>query len=365
MTDPRIESAEVVLPCDALDDTVAFFRDELGFRLDAITPADRPRAVVLSGYGLRVRLQRGAAGPAGVLRLLTSGGDGVARELMAPNGTRIELVPADGPVDLPSGRSSFVLTKAGTGASWVVGRAGMQYRDLVPDRCGGRFIASHIRVPEGGPVADYVHYHRIRFQVIYCHRGWGRLVYEDQGAPFVMREGDAVLQPPEIRHRVLECSPGFEVVEVTSPAEHETHVDHHMELPNSEARPERATGGQRFAHHRAADAVWRPWRLPGFEARDTGIGAATGGVAGVRIARFAGGDAPASRVDAEFLLLFVLRGGAELDAEGQPSATVGEGDCLVLPAGMLHRFRRCSGDLELLEVSLPADFMTTTTEEEP
>jgi hypothetical protein len=47
----------------------------------------------------------------------------------------------------------------------------MLYRDLVPSRLGGRYIASHISIPGGGPVADWVHYHRIAFQMIYVRRG--------------------------------------------------------------------------------------------------------------------------------------------------------------------------------------------------
>jgi hypothetical protein len=62
----------------------------------------------------------------------------------------------------------------------------MHYRDLLPSRQGGRFIASHIRIPDGGPVADDVHHHDVRFQLIHCVAGWVRLVYEDQGEPFVL-----------------------------------------------------------------------------------------------------------------------------------------------------------------------------------
>ena len=91
-----------------------------------------------------------------------------------------------------------------------------------PGRLGGRFIASHITIPAGGPVPDYVHYHDVRYQSIHCVRGWVRVVYEDQGPPFVLEAGDCVLQPPGIRHRVLESSPGLEVVEVGSPAAHPT-----------------------------------------------------------------------------------------------------------------------------------------------
>ena len=38
---------------------------------------------------------------------------------------------------------------------WVIGRAGMRYRDLIPGRLGGSIIASHIRIPDAGPVPDY------------------------------------------------------------------------------------------------------------------------------------------------------------------------------------------------------------------
>ena len=44
-------------------------------------------------------------------------------------------------------------------------------------------------LPGGGPVPDYVHFHKIRFQMIYCAKGWVRVSYEDQGEPFVVRPG--------------------------------------------------------------------------------------------------------------------------------------------------------------------------------
>ena len=53
-----------------------------------------------------------------------------------------------------------VLPGGGDG-DWVVGRAGMLYRDLLPGRLGGCFIASHIRIPEVGPVPDNVHFHQV------------------------------------------------------------------------------------------------------------------------------------------------------------------------------------------------------------
>ena len=284
-------------------------------------------------------------------------------ELEAPNGTRVELAAWNAPLLVPELRPSFVLTRKGEGSGWGTGRAGMRYRDLIPDRQGGRFIASHILIPEGGPVPDYVHRHRVRFQLIYCYRGSVRVVYEDQGPPFVLQAGDAVLQPPEIRHRVLESSAGLEVIEVSCPAEHETLADLEMELPTPVARPERDFGGQRFVRHQASRADWAPWHVPGFEARDLGLAAATRGLAGALVARRRGRapdssseDQPLTTHDAELLFTFVLEGAATLDSGARGQERVSAGDSFVIPAGWRHALRECSSDLELLQVALPSGF---------
>ncbi len=351
----RIEQAQLVLACDDLDDTLAFFTGRLGFRVAAIFPADHPSVAVLQGHGVRLRLEVGRGDP-GTLLLQCHHPDELAdgqRELVAPNGTRIELRDADAPLDLPSIEPSLVVTHLSDHATWGTGRAGMQYRDLLPGRWGGRFIASHIRIPDGGPVPDYVHYHHVRFQLIYCARGWVRVVYEDQGEPFVLHAGDCVLQPPRIRHRVLEASPGLEVIEVGCPAEHETYADFDLDLPTADLRPDRNFGGQRFVRHVAADAEWAPWRFPAFEQRDTGIGAATAGLAGVRVARpTAPGATPMAAHDGELQLWVVLGGAVELVTEAGPEL-LRVGSCVAMPAGVRHGLRNWSDDLELLEVTLP------------
>src|SRR5262245_23648527 len=157
---PEIQSAEVVLPCADLDATLSFFTERLLFRVAAVIPADDPAVVVVVGHGLRLRLERGGAGDPGVLRLVCrdpAALAGGATELRAPNGTRIEIASSDPPIVLPPLQPSFTLARAGERSRWRTGRAGMQYRDLIPGRQGGRFVASHIRIPEGGPVPDYVH----------------------------------------------------------------------------------------------------------------------------------------------------------------------------------------------------------------
>jgi quercetin dioxygenase-like cupin family protein len=182
----------------------------MGYRVDMVMPADSPREVQLSKNGE-------------IVRLVTSG----------------ESTPLTPPS--PENQNN-----------WTLGRAGMMYRDMMPDRMDGRMAVSHIRLTEGGPVPDYVHYHKIEFQMIRCIAGRIKVVYEDQGAPFWLEPGDWVIQPPEIRHRVLECEAGSEVIEISVPAEHETWAEHEMTLPTAEYRPDRNFGGQRFVHYMAS-----------------------------------------------------------------------------------------------------------------
>ena len=352
MNDQSDIPLELVLPCDDLDGTLEYFKDR-GFRLDAIFPADQPRVAVVSKSGARIRLDAGDGAALG-LRLPAKDADDVGTEDAA--GLLIERVSQDSPLELPELDAALVVLKADD-ADWGTGRAGMQYRDLLPGRQGGRFIASHIRIPTGGPVPDYVHYHHVRFQMIYCYRGWVRLVYEDQGPAFVMRAGDCVLQPPGIRHRVLECSDAFEVVEIGCPAEHETLVEHDMGLPTESVDPQRIFGGQRFAFHQVADATWMPWRLAGFDARDTGIAAATGGEASaIVLRRNADPMQGFTQHDAEFVFRFVLSGDVTLEVAQEGSRELAAADAFVVPAGTVYRLSDPSDDLELLEVSLPAGY---------
>ena len=345
--------AEVRLPTTTLSGDLPFFTKRLGMRLDRIFPADDPRVAVLSGHGLRVRLEQGEGAP-GTIRVLAddpvliAGGE---TELVAPGGTRVEIDALDPPVVMPPTRHAFVVRRLADNAPWVVGRAGMHYRDLIPDRLGGSIIASHIRIPDGGPVPDMVHYHSIGFQLIFCYRGWVDLVYEDQGDPFRLHAGCCVIQPPEIRHRVLHASPAIEVIEIGVPAEHVTTIDHELELPNG-TDPDRTWAGQRFIHHRAEGAAWGALR-PGFEARDTGIGDATGGVADVRVVRRGAGTPEPAAHDADILFGFVMEGEATLEADGQDAVRLTEGDAFAVPPGMAWGLTAPSEGFEALEVALP------------
>ena len=354
--------AEAVLPTSDLTGDIAFLTRTLGFRMDMIYPADDPAVAVFSGHGLRLRLERAAApdsAPAGRLRIETEDPDLRAEPLrISPGGTRVEIVELNPPLVLPETQHAFVVRRLADQAPWVIGRAGMMYRDLVPTRLGGAMIASHIRIPDGGPVPDMVHFHRVGFQLIFCINGWVDVVYEDQGPPIRLTAGDCFIQPPEIRHRVLEASDGIEVIEIGVPAEHVTEIDHDMTLPTPHLRPEREWQGQRFVHNTGTSGVWQPFRIPGLICRDTTIAANTRNVAGVQVVRKGQGPIPETRHDADILFGFVMSGGTTLHGEGKDPFSLSPGDAYVIPPGMATRMADVTEDFELLEVSLPGTFVT-------
>ncbi len=304
--------SELQLVCSDFDAALDLLRGA-GVSLDLIYPADDPHSAVLTHNGARIRL--------------TSRPD-----------------VGEPSAELPPFKPEFVLTRGGASGT---GRAGMRYRDLIPTRLGGRYIASHITIPEGGPVADWVHFHRITVQALMVARGWVRVVYEDQGDPFVLNAGDLVLQPPGIRHQVLESSPGLEVIEIAAPALHATFADHEMALPNGTLAADRDFSGQHFLRHVAAQASWTPFH--GGEVQETAMRAATRGIADFRTLRQEGPSIDVPPHAGELVFGFVLRGNAELGFD-EGHKLVRE-DSFVIPPGKTWSLRNMSDDFRLLHVT--------------
>ena len=298
----------------------------LGWRIADVFPADDPHRITLEGHGLRLVVNRGVARP---VRVLVPS-DTQSRSI-SPHGTEIVFENREFPV--PPLRSSRVVSRASESDAWHVGRAGMHYRDLVPDRQGGAVIASHIRIPTGGPVPDYPHFHEVRFQLIFCHRGWVRLAYESQGEPFVLHAGECVIQPPTIRHRVLESSDDLHVVEVGYPAEHLTIADHDFDFESHPLDPDRTWDGQRFVRFRLDDRVWVE-SPSGSQECDSGVAAATGELADVRVVNVGPGRSwtLGPVVDGRFVMVFVLDGRALTVVDDRPEVLV-EADAVVVPVG--------------------------------
>ena len=352
--------------------TLAFFTSDLGFRVETIYPADGPTTAVIAAHGVRLRLTDDVDVSPMRFRIKVE----PAQSKLIPGttiavlntGVVIDVVDAHPPLMLPPLAASYEIARlASTAGGFTAGRAGMLYRDLVPTRCGGRYIASHIKILDEGPVPDYVHWHDVRFQMIYVVRGSVEVVYEGQGPAFTMVAGDCVLQPPTIRHRVLHASAGLEVVEIGCPAIHATNADAAMVLPSPSRYAEDYTWrGQRFCRFISAEVPWERVvgpsspRLAGFERRDVGFAAATVGVASAIVARAVTPSSSASSPpllrahNGEFVLRFVLSGTAVLVREGEvDDDALAVGDSVVVPAGIAHALHNWSDSFAFLEVSLP------------
>ena len=168
-----------------------------------------------------------------------------------------------------------------------------------------------------------------------------------------MNSEDCVLQPPHIRHQVLECSDRLEVIEVSCPAEHETYTDHLLELPNSKTDPSRNFSGQRFLFFQGEKTAWEKHPSGGFF-RDTGIGSATRGIAEVRVLRPDNNKSNNTRShQGELLYYFVLKGSTKLNLENHGSSPFSEGDTASIPQGLNYSFGKVSENTEILEVHLP------------
>jgi mannose-6-phosphate isomerase-like protein (cupin superfamily) len=389
---------EIVISCDQnFDETLQFFVTKLKFRVELIYPADNPSTSTLIGYDLRLKLISNQKRDTSQLNIFCENFDDFidlsphpeSKEpfmIELPNGTQV-FISFPETLTLPFLQESLVVSQYSTLPEiWNIGRAGMRYRDLIPDRLGGRYIASHIHIPTEGPVPDYVHYHQVRFQMIFCYRGRVKVVYEDQGEPFFLESGDCVIQPPEIRHRVLESSVDLHVIEIGCPAIHKTIADFDLTLPNQIINRERRWENQKFIRFVDADSEWqmasqkRLWNpsheisslndqflaLPSLSDqwtfKETGILQGTAGLADVLVMSSCANTSSdpdktteemLNSHDCEFFFLFVLIGQVELKIDDQVHS-LGEGSSATIPSRTPFLVKPCdsNGCNKLLRVSV-------------
>jgi quercetin dioxygenase-like cupin family protein len=119
-------------------------------------------------------------------------------------------------------------------------RSFMEYRDLgVETATHGQFRAHVIRIKKDAESHDLhttgLHQHLCDFQMFYVLKGWIKFVYEGQGEQ-TFHEGDCIVQPAGIVHNELDCSDDIEVLEIYSPAVHETRVVNEMPATAGSAR---------------------------------------------------------------------------------------------------------------------------------
>ena len=112
-------------------------------------------------------------------------------------------------------------------ATWTPGlREIFEYRDLgIKDGTKGDYVAHLIRRndKETRDEVQKWHVHDCDFQFVLVLNGWATFEYEGQGVKTI-RKGDCIHQVPGIKHREIDCSEDFEVLEIVSPADFKTRV---------------------------------------------------------------------------------------------------------------------------------------------
>lgn len=99
-----------------------------------------------------------------------------------------------------------------------------QYRDLGIAGAISGMVRAHVikMIPPCDAAEVYKrHFHDVEFQMVYVLKGWIKGEYEGAGV-VTMREGSCWLQPPKIKHSVLDYSDDCELLEIIMPADFAT-----------------------------------------------------------------------------------------------------------------------------------------------
>jgi len=99
-----------------------------------------------------------------------------------------------------------------------------KYRDLGMSKATNGMVQAHVirMIPPCDPKeVSKCHYHDVDLQMVYVLRGWIKSEFEGEGE-VTMREGSCWLQPPRIKHSVLDYSDDCELLEIILPANFET-----------------------------------------------------------------------------------------------------------------------------------------------
>jgi quercetin dioxygenase-like cupin family protein len=99
-----------------------------------------------------------------------------------------------------------------------------KYRDLGISAATNGLVQAHVVqfVPPCRPEeVSKLHYHDVEFQMVYVLRGWIKTELEGEGG-ITMRAGSCWIQPPRIKHKVLDYSDDCQVLEIVLPADFKT-----------------------------------------------------------------------------------------------------------------------------------------------
>ena len=121
----------------------------------------------------------------------------------------------------------------------------------------------------------------------------------------------------------------------------------------------------KFIVSHAKDAKFAPQGLwSHFEYRNLGIAHATGGRFGAHVIRAKEareGGFKRHKHELDFQMIYILKGWFKIEAGGEV-ITATAGDSVYQPSGVPHVTIACSDDLELIEITSPAEFPTIDVE---
>jgi quercetin dioxygenase-like cupin family protein len=127
-----------------------------------------------------------------------------------------------------------------------------------------------------------------------------------------------------------------------------------------------AHGKTAFSASHLGNAVFQDGGLRScFEYRDLGISTATGGRVLAHVIRAKKGAHTGfgwHLHSLDFQMYYVLKGWVKFNYEGIGEVLAEAGSCVNQPPGICHAEIAHSDDLELLEITLPAEFATTEVE---
>ncbi|MFZ0423016.1 MAG: cupin domain-containing protein [Xanthobacteraceae bacterium] len=149
-----------------------------------------------------------------------------SRKITAKRSARRSVGAARKPKTKPARRrkQTFVASHHSPDAFEQGLRRYAHYRDLGIAAATGGLARAHVikMIPPCDPAeVSKRHFHDVEFQMVYVLKGWIKGEYEGEGV-VTMREGSCWLQPPKIKHTVLDYSDDCELLEVILPADFDT-----------------------------------------------------------------------------------------------------------------------------------------------
>ena len=115
-------------------------------------------------------------------------------------------------------------------------------------------------------------------------------------------------------------------------------------------------------HHAATDTFERGLRAF-FDYRDLGIAGASAGKMGAHVIRATPGEGAKPEWhlhELDFQMVYILKGWVEFEYEDRGFVRLEAGSSVYQPPRIRHREIRHSDDVEMLEITSPAEFITRT-----